>query len=177
MSLEGIAFALVREQETTMKKLIILVIGAVTLALSACNNNKSDNNDVNAATRYSYINGGCWDSTVNQFTQATFCTQSQYVWGANGTCYQAATNQPVQPALCSTVNNGYYMSNGICYNPQAQPVTTTLCSNNGSVVGQCVGPYIYTDASGNRMPTTCAGANCRGYTLIEQATGRQVSCQ
>jgi hypothetical protein len=103
---------------------------------------------------------------------------SQYVY-QNGACYDQTNQRYADPALCSNaLNSGFTYVNGVCTQTTTGAQSPPgYCQNNG--VGgaqQCYGQYIY-NQNGNYQQVQCAGANCRGYTLISQTTGQQVVCQ
>lgn len=131
-----------------------IVLGlSLILGIFGCAKNDNNNNNNN---RYTYVNGACYDSTTGAYVAANLCG-----------------------GAVSGYNSGYYMSNGSCISSttgQAAPIT--YCQN-GATSGygnQCYGQYIYTQ-SGAMQYVQCAGANCRGYTLVQPSTGTTVYCQ
>ena len=134
-----------------------------------------------AAHQFGALNGSCYDYTSATYTAATNCpglnTASAYTM-QNGTCVSTSTGQPAAATNCTTSSTKYYTNNGTCYSSSTnQQVATSFCSTNPpSTGGPCYGNYIY---NGNGYPEYgyCYGTNCRGYVLVEVATGRTVNCQ
>lgn len=139
-----------------MKKTILLWAPILLLAVG-CAQTKSSDSSTTSTTTHSYglISGSCYDYTSSAYVTSTYCatttTTSSYYYLANGYCYSSSTGQVVATSYCSST-------------------TTTATAN------QCYGTYIYS-YYGYMQMVTCAGANCRGYTLIESSTGRSVTCQ
>lgn len=129
--------------------------------------------------QYGLLGGGCYDYTTSAYVAASNCsaTSTTGYTLTNGLCHNSA-GQQVEPAFCTQTATGYYNSNGQCFSSaNSQPVALTYC-NNGTMNpgGQCIGSYIYNNF-GNSQWVYCAGANCRGYTLIQVSTGQSVYCQ
>ena len=145
-----------------------------------------------ASNGYYNNNGVCYSSTTNQQVAASFCSSaSSGYYNNNGVCYSSTTNQQVAASFCSTTSNGYYFNNGVCYSSSTnQQVAANLCGTNSNLPpqmpmppqmpygggGQCFGNYIY-NGNGYVEFGFCYGTNCRGYILIEAASGRTVFCQ
>lgn len=131
-----------------MKKKTLMILIPLFLLAIGCNQKNSDEPMATPANSYGLVNGSCFDYSRNVYVTSNLCT-SQYYW-----------------------------SNGSCYSVNGQIVNANLCSMNTSTTAasQCYGSYIYSNY-GQMQMVTCAGVNCRGYTLIEAASGRQVSCQ
>jgi hypothetical protein len=159
-----------------MMKRIVTFVGILILAVACGKSNDDSNNSSNHT--YGMVNGMCYDYTSQVYTTTASCANNTSYYWSSGSCISAATGQAVNSAYCSTstANNGYVLSNGICYstiNGQQAPVS--YCSAT-SGTGQCYGTYYYNN-NGNMQMGQCQGANCRGMTLIEATTGRQVLCQ
>ena len=156
-----------------MKNLILLF--SIAIIGFGCAK-KENNNPTPAVGQYAYINGQCVDQTNNVQVNPTLCTSNGYTY-QNGVCIQTSTGQQVPPTYCqNTSSNGYTYQNGICIQTSTgQQVPPTYCQNQTGGQ-QCYGPYIYVQ-NGFSQQVQCAGANCRGYTLISQATNQQVYCQ
>lgn len=159
-----------------MMKRIVTFVGILILAVACGKSNDDSNNSSNHT--YGMVSGMCYDYTSQVYVATTNCANNTSYYWNSGTCISAATGQAVNSAYCSTSNsnNGYVLSNGICYSSlNGQQVPVSYCSATSSTA-QCYGSYIY-NSNGYMQPVQCQGANCRGYTLIEAATGRQVLCQ
>ena len=107
----------------------------------------------------------------------------QYSMNQNGVCMDLTTGAQAAPAYCngmtSAYGGGYYLTgNGtICMSSATQQqVPLNYCQNAAGMGNQCYGQYVFTQ-SGYMQQVTCNGANCRGYTLIQQSTGTTVYCQ
>ncbi|MGE0764710.1 MAG: hypothetical protein AB7N80_15655 [Bdellovibrionales bacterium] len=96
---------------------------------------------------------------------------------SNGICY-ASNGSQVPTSYCNNTNSGYYLQNNVCYvtgsNPP-QAVNISFCQNTGNTGGTCVGYYFY-PYQGQMIPIYCNGADCRGYTVYNQAM-QPVYCQ
>lgn len=149
----------------------------------------------NTNSNYTMQNGVCVSSTGQQVA-ANLCTQSSTGYYLNnGVCYSSSNQQQVAVTLCSQSTSGYYNNNGVCYSSSTnQQVAMSFCNTNSTLPpnqsmpmpppmqmpypggGPCFGNYIYT-GNGYAEYGYCYGTNCRGYTLIEAASGRTVFCQ
>lgn len=148
-------------------------IFALTMVLLAFGcDKKSDSQPVARINNYGMRDGSCYDYTNNMYVANNLCTN----YGGNGG-YGYSNDQ------------GYKWVNGACYNRDGYQVSSDFCNgyNNGGGGGYygggyqqgtakvCYGQYIYM-AGGYPQYGMCYGTNCRGYTLIEVATGQMVSC-
>jgi len=145
---------------------------AVVLLAFGCDN-KSDSKPANI-NQYGMRDGSCFDYNSNTYVNQNLCNQYGGGYG-NGYGYSDA--------------QGFKWVNGACYNRDGYQVSTDYCNgySNGGGGGYygggyqqgaakvCYGQYIYM-AGGYPQYGMCYGTNCRGYTLIEVATGQMVSC-
>lgn len=117
----------------------------------------------------------------------------------NGTCFDFTTNTPVDPSLCNNLpnngynnnnggfygggyyGNGYYGNtnvrwlNGNCVNAAGQTISQLYCYNL-TYSGQCNGIYVRYSA-GYFEYFRCWGTLCKGQTLMEYSSGKQITCQ
>jgi hypothetical protein len=144
-----------------MKIKIIMVLAAGLALVVGCSKENENTNKINTG-QYSMLNGGCYDNVSRTYVAANLCSgvgatgNTGYMY-QNGLCYSTTTGQQVQVNYCNNVAGGV---NGV----------------NGMYGTQCVGTYIY-NQGGYPTYVNCNGTNCRGYTLIEATTQRQVYCQ
>lgn len=149
---------------------------AVVLLASGCDKN-SDTKPA-SINQYGMRDGSCYDYNSNMYVNTSYCnTNNNYGYGG-GYGYGSGYNQ-----------GGYKWVNGACYNRDGYQVSSDYC--NGSADGYnggggyygggyptskvCYGQYIY-NSGGYMQYGMCYGTNCRGYTLIEAATGQMVMC-
>jgi hypothetical protein len=164
----------------------LLPLAVLILALTACGqrDNNSQNQNPNAfmnpmmgqgfgTGQYQFMNGQCYQAGTGQVVPQQFCMNGGMMNGGmmnggmqfqfvNGQCVYTMTGQPVALSYCSA--GGGFMNGGVGGGFPQQGAQ------------QCVGVYIY-NANGQSQAVQCNGPDCRGYTLTEQATGRQVACQ
>lgn len=148
---------------------------------------------MNSSSSYTMQNGVCVSATGQQVATSLCSQSSTGYYFNNGICYSSATQQQVAANLCSQSSTGYYFNNGICYSSATnQQVAISFCGTNSNLPqpmpmpppmqmpmpsnGPCFGNYIY-NGNGYAEYGYCYGTNCRGYTLIEAASGRTVFCQ
>ena len=168
------------------------------ILVSGCDK-KSDspNNNNPAFHQYGMRDGSCYDYTSNAYVANVNCnnTNSNYVM-QNGVCF-TRTGQQVPVENCYNNNDGYDNGNGYGggynggygggYNGGGGYGGGDGYHGGGGYGGggygggscsrrQCFGQYIYTQG-GMMQYGTCFGINCRGYMLIEVATGQMVLCQ
>jgi hypothetical protein len=135
------------------------------------------------------INGNYrWNGTTctdanNVPVAASLCqvgnANGNYRW--NGVTCTDLNNQPVSPALCSPMglNEQFRIIDGNCIHMMTyQWVNYSYCSGvTGYNANQCNGMYMKFYGSGAWATIQCFGSFCRGQTLTEVSTGRQVTCQ
>lgn len=148
----------------------VTYLALIMLAFTSGCQKPNDSTPPAVAHQFGMQGGACYDYTSATYTAATNCpgmnsntnNNSTYTM-QNGSCV-SSTGQQVAASFCTTANNGY--NNGY-NNGNNNPYQTG---------GPCYGNYIY---NGNGYPEYgyCYGINCRGYALVEAATGRRVNCQ
>lgn len=176
-----------------MKNTLLILILISGLVIS-CQKNDSNSNTpapvVVTAHQYGYNNGVCYDYTANVNADPSLCSQQYnntnngYYWnGVN--CMSSYNGQIVTSNFC---NNNYYNNfnnntrwvNGQCVNNAGQVVNQYYCASQ-AYTGQCQGLYISYKEVGSYFQYyrtyQCWGSNCRGKTLTEYSTGREVLCQ
>lgn len=117
------------------------------------------------------IGFSCAKKDDNNTTTTTPVTQYTYV---GNQCIDQTTGIAVNVQLCQQAMNNQY---SCVLTATGQVVPMANCQGQGNGMGQqCYGQYYY-NQGGYQQVVTCAGANCRGYTLISQQTGQQVLCQ
>lgn len=146
---------------------------AVTMIIFAVGCDQKSDSPKQSTTfnnQYGMRDGTCYDYTNNVYVNNSNCNNSAYGnnYGSNqnyvyqnGGCYTRSGAQ-VSLENCAIYDDGYddgYYGGGGYYQNQKQ----------------CYGLYIYTGA-GYMQYGNCYGINCRGYTLIEVATGQTVQC-
>ena len=127
---------------------------------------------------YRMVGTQCLDNNNNPVAM-TLCqtngVNGNYRW--NG--YQCVdyNGLAVAQQLCqSSLANGYQILNGSCYTNQGSWVTYSYCTGvSGYVAGQCNGTYVMYH-TGFFQTIECQGTNCKGLTLQEYYSGRQVVC-
>ncbi len=195
---------LIHKGMKTKNKFIKLVfLSLLAILQTSCSKDSNSSSTANvAAVSYTMNNGYCYSNTGQQVATSYCSSTNNGYYLSNGYCYSSTTGQTVNNSYCSSTN-GYYMSNGYCYSSSGQAVSTSYCNstttgytwNNGYCYStstgqtvnnsycsnstgssqQCVGYYYYYNNSGYTT-VYCNGADCRGYTLLNQQ-GTQVSCQ
>lgn len=178
-----------------MKKAFVF-LAFISGLISACQKSDSNSNTPAVATpavhQYGYNNGVCYDYTANVNVDASLCANMQnnnsgFYWSGSN-CIASNTGQPVASSYCQNINNynnpygGYWgyttgnWSNGNCVNQAGQIINQYYCFNQ-NYTGQCQGLYYELKNYGFYISYQCWGSLCRGKTLIEYNTGRQVTCQ
>lgn len=150
-------------RRTFMKTKYTLFLTLTLLFGVGCSNGSSGNSNSTTTTAttvhsYGYLNGSCYDYTAATYVDVSYCASST-----------------------STTSTSYYWNNGYCYSSTGQIVTSSYCSGATSTTttattGVCNGYYLY-NYNGYQQFVMCYGTNCRGYTLTEYMTGRQITCQ
>lgn len=180
-----------------MKKALV-ILAFISGLISACQKNDSNSNTpvvaAPAAHQYGYNNGVCYDYTVNANVDASNCANiynnnnNGFYWNG-GNCIASNTGQVVASSYCQNINNynnpyggGYWgyttgsWSNGNCVNQAGQVINQYYCYSQ-TYTGQCQGLYYELKNYGFYISYQCWGNLCKGKTLIEYNTGRQVTCQ
>ena len=180
-------------------KNILYVFFVLALLVGCQKSNDGERTPPAVTHQFGMLGGSCYDYTSATYTAATNCagmssnTNSNYTM-QNGVCV-SSTGQQVAATLCTQTTTGYYLNNGVCYSSTTnQQVAMSFCGTNSTLPptqpmpmpppqqmpypggGPCFGNYIYT-GHGYAEYGYCYGTNCRGYTLIEAASGRTVFCQ
>ena len=154
-----------------MKNLILLF--SVALIGFSCAK-KENGNNVNPVNQFAFVNNQCVNQTNGQPADPSLCNNinNGYTF-QNGICIQTANGLQVQPSLCQNAGASAY---SCIVTATGQPVPSSYCQSNTGYGQQCYGAYIY-NQNGVSQQVQCAGANCRGYTLVSQTNGQQVTCQ
>lgn len=185
-----------------MKKALVILTLVSSMMIACQKNDSNSNTPVTAAPavhQYGYNNGVCYDYTANVNVDASLCNGSVYNNGNTGfywsgtNCMASNTGQVVNQSYCQNINNnpygnwgngywgnGYYgngtWSNGNCINSAGQIMNQAYCYNT-TYTGQCQGLYYDMKGYGFYITYQCWGNLCRGKTLYEYNSGRQVTCQ
>lgn len=132
-----------------MKKLTQIALGVLVALTIACDKKGSDPAPAAPPTsNFNYVNGQCYDTSVNQPTAATNCghivINGSYRWNGS-TCIDAA-NVAVAQTFCNMANTtgNYRMIGTTCTDLNNQPVPQQYCTSMGAnsqfqiVNGNCI---------------------------------------
>lgn len=170
---------------SSLKNFFLYFAAASALALAGCNNGGGGGGSAPAAPAYTWSNGVCiGPGGVQVNPQLCQTSNNGYTW--NGFQCMGPGNVPAAPQYCQNQqqcnpvgyqNGGYPNGYGSGY-PNGYgsqyPNNNNYCppTNNGGQYQQCYGQYYF---SGQII--SCRGQDCRGYTMTEVTSGRQVLCQ
>lgn len=163
-----------------MKKLVLCLILISGITIS-CQKSDSNSNTpapvVVAPHQYNYNNGVCYDYTMNVNADPSFCPQPNPATNAmnNPNYYNNGMYNPNGMYNSFYNSNGRWL-NGNCVNTAGQTIDQYYCLSQ-TYPGQCQGLYIQYYEYGLYTTYQCVAALCKGKTLIEYATGKQVVCQ
>gem|GEM_PF-1783148 len=185
------------------KNYFLFFAASSALALAGCNNGGGGGGSAPAASPYTWSNGVCMGpGGVQANPQLCQTANNGYTW--NGTQCMGPGNVPAAPQFCQNqqqcnpvgYQNGGYQNNGYQnggyqngYNSgypngynngynngygSQLPSNNTYCppTAGGGQYQQCYGQYYFSS-----QMIYCSGQNCRGYTMTEATSGRQVVCQ
>jgi hypothetical protein len=174
-----------------MKAIFILMTITIVLFSVGCDKKSEDNsnNKNNGLHQYGMREGSCYDYTDNVYTASINCNNNAYGYNnnfvmQNGQCY-SRNGQLVAIENCTNFDdndNGYgggYNGggyNGGGYNGGGYGGGNCGGNQSNCCSRSCYGNYIYT-GSGYPQQGICYGSNCRGFMLLEVATGHYVNCQ
>ncbi|NUM57466.1 MAG: hypothetical protein HUU56_02480 [Bdellovibrionaceae bacterium] len=184
-----------------MKFLFLVILTSVFFI--SCQNKSSNNPtptpvvtpQVVTTGQFGYNNGACYDYTRNIQVDYTLCNgtvsnfNNGYSWNGYN-CVLTSTQKVVDSTYCNITANAWNNQfgatsgrwvNGNCLNTAGQTINQLYCLDQ-TYVGQCQGLYYQVLNKSSSYYQfyryyDCVGSNCRGKTLIDSTTNREVTCQ